>query len=83
MEVGDTYAFFSMGNDNFYGRYGLPQDSAKAVKMWHKAGKFGYANIGLAYANGNGVERDNKMARHYDELAAMGGNVTARHIFMS
>ena len=36
-------------------------------------------NIGCAYDNGDGVERDTKKANHYFELAAMGGYVTARH----
>ena len=47
MEVGDTYAFALMGNYYSRGYYGLPQNSAKAVKMLHKAG-IGYNNIGLA-----------------------------------
>ena len=79
MDVGDTYAFYSMGSYYFYGQYGLPQDSAKAIEFWHKSGKFGYNNLGNAYYNGWGVERDKKMANHYHELAAMAGNVTARY----
>ena len=79
MEVGDTYAFVTMGCFHDRGIYGLPQDSAKAVEFWHKAGKFGYTNIGTAYYNGEGVERDHKMASHYFELAAMEGDSTARH----
>ena len=79
MEVGDDYAFFSMGNYYYAGECGLPQDSAKAIEFWRKAGKFGHNNIGLAYYSGEGVERDAKMATHYHELAAMEGNVTARH----
>ena len=79
MEVCDTYAFFSMGTDYYLGRHGLPQDSAKAADFWHKAGKFGYNNIGHSYSNGDGVERDEKMAKHYYELAAMEGDVVARH----
>ena len=78
MEVGDTYAFALMGNAYSRGRYGLPQDSAKAMEFRHKAGKFGYNDIGSAYYNGDGVERDKKMARHYLELAAMEGNAAAR-----
>ena len=58
MEVGDEYAFFLMGCHYYLGRHGLPQDSAKAMELWHKAGKHGYNNIGSAYDNGNGVERD-------------------------
>ena len=79
MEVGDEHAFFMMGCYYDRGEYGLPQDSAKALEFWHKAGKFGYAIIGNAYETGEGVERDAKMAKHYLELAAIGGNVTARH----
>ena len=79
MELGDAYAFFMMGNFHDRGDYGVPQDSAKAIEYWHKAGNFGYNNTGSAYYNGNGVERDKKMATHYYELSAMGGNVTARN----
>ena len=79
MEMGDAYAFGIMGNYYDRGKCGLPQDSAKAIEYWQKAGKLAYTNIGLAHDNGDGVERDAKMASHYDELAAMEGNVTARH----
>ena len=79
MEVGDTFAFHMMGGFHGKGAHGLPQDSAKAIEFWHKAGKFGYNNIGHAYNNGEGVERDEKMAKHYFELAAMEGNVAARY----
>ena len=79
MAVGDTYAFAMMGSYNFHGQYGVPRDSAKAIELWHKAGKFGYTNLGQAYYIGYGVEKDEKMASHYDELAAIGGNVYARH----
>ena len=38
-----------------------------------------YYNLGCAYENGMGVEIDKKKAKHYYELAAMNGNVIARH----
>ena len=79
MEIGDEHAFFLMGNHNFYGHNGLPQDRAKAIELWRKAGKFGYNNLGNAYYKGGGVERDEKMAKHFLELAAMEGIVAARH----
>jgi TPR repeat protein len=63
--MGDTYAFFMMGTYYSHGRYGLPQDITKALEFYQKAGKFGYTNLGTAYYEGNGVERDEKMARHY------------------
>ena len=79
MEVGDEYAFALMGNYYDRGECGLPQDSSKAVELWHKAGKFGYNDIGSAYGLGDGVERDEKMACYYHELAAMAGDSYARH----
>jgi hypothetical protein len=33
----------------------------------------------LAYYNGGGVERDEKEAKHYEELAAIGVHITSRH----
>ena len=62
-----------MGNYYDRGECGLPQDSSKALEFYHRAGKFGYNNIGNAYYSGDGVEMDKKMARHYVELAAMEG----------
>ena len=74
---------FCLGCDYADGDYGSPQDYEKALKLWHKAGELGnakaYHNIGLAYNNGYGVERDEKKADYYFELAAMGGNVIARY----
>ena len=56
MEIGDGHAFALMGNYFDRGKYGMPQDSAKAVEFWHKAGKYGYNNLGKAYYNCEGVE---------------------------
>ena len=78
VDVGDEYAFLMMGNAYSRGQYGLPHDSIKALESWRKAGKFGYNDIGNAYYNGEGVETDAKMARHYFELAAMEGDAIAR-----
>ena len=67
------------------GKYGLPQDYAKALELWHRAAELGYApsyySIGAAYycGDGVGVERNEKKAVHYFELAAMGGDVIARY----
>ena len=36
-------------------------------------------NIGVAYFNGEGVRRDERKAKHFWELAAIGGSVEARH----
>ena len=83
VEAGDVLAIFELGFCNEEGVYGLPRDRAKALELWHKAGELGntkaYYGIGSAYYNGEGVERDNKKADHYYELAAMGGHVIARY----
>ena len=82
MEVDDAEAIYSLGSCYYNGVYGFPQNHNKALELWHRAAELGHApshfNIGIAYLNGNGVERDKKKAVHY-ELAAMGGHVRARH----
>ena len=83
MEVDDAVAIYDMGCCYSGGSRGLPQDHAKALELWHRAGELGYAgayhNIGCAYDGGDGVEKDEKKADHYSELAAMGGVADARH----
>jgi len=83
VEAGNTKAMCNMGDLYHQGRYGLQQDYKKALECWHKAGELGnaesYSNIGCFYYTGKGVEIDKKKATHYFELAAMRGNVMARH----
>ena len=65
------------------GSTGMPQDSAKANELWLRAGELGcaaaYSNLGNSYDEGRGVEVDINKAKYYYELAAMNGNVSARH----
>jgi len=50
--------------------------------LWHRAAELGhagaYCSIGNTYYYGRGVEVDKKKARHYYEVAAIGGSVSAR-----
>ena len=82
-EAGDVRAMYIIGCGFSEGSLGLPQDYDKALELYHRAGELGiakaYYNIGNAYYNGRGVERDEKKANHYYELAAMGGIAIARH----
>ena len=82
VEIGDAKAIHNLGCHYSNGSYGLPQDRAKALELWHRAAELGsaksYCNIGLAYYEGDGVERDEGKANHYWELAAMGGDAVAR-----
>ena len=81
--AGDDNAMYILGCCYSEGAYGVQQDRTKSLELWHKAGELGnakaYNNIGYAYRNGVGVERDEKKADHYYELAAKGGVVKARH----
>ena len=83
VEMDDAEAIHKLGCCYDDGEYGMPQDSAKALELYHRAGELGcaksYNNIGYAYNHGRGVERDEKKAHHYYELAAIGGEPVARY----
>ena len=83
MEKGNAEAFYFLGGYYRSGIKGMPQNHAKANKLYLKAGELGHAaayfNLGCSYKNGDGVEIDEKKAKHYWELAAMNGFVKARH----
>jgi len=83
VDIDDPLAMFMTGCDYQEGEDGYPQDYTKALEHWHRAGELGctkaYTSIGYSYDNGRGVEIDKKKAEHFYELAAMGGNVNARH----
>ena len=76
IEAGDPIAIYTKGNYYREGKNGYPQDYTKALELYHRAAKLGYAdayiNIGYAYDNGRGIEVDKKKAKHYYELAAIG-----------
>ena len=82
-EGDDAIAMKNLGGLYERGWMGLPQDYEKAMELWLRAGELGcaesYRSVGNAYRTGEGVERDMKKAKHYYELAAMGGDVDARH----
>ena len=83
VEVNDAEGTHNMACSYDQGSYGLPQDYAKALELWHRAAKLGHAQsyygIGLAYQLGQGVERDIKKALYYFELGAIGGCLQARY----
>ena len=83
VETGDAVAINELGWYYKRGNYGLRQNHHKAMRLWLRAGELGnaraYCNIGFAYSNGEGVAMDAKKAQYYFELAAMGGDVQARH----
>ena len=83
VEAGDSIAIHNQGLYYREGINGYPQNYTKALKHWHRAAELGhtgaYCDIGVAYHNGQGVEVEKKKAMYYTELAAIAGNVNARH----
>ena len=83
MDKGNGEGYFLLAGYYARGLKGLPQDWNKTNELLLKAGELGcteaYCNLGNSYRNGDGVQVDKKKANHYFELAAMGGDITARH----
>ena len=83
LDAEDPFAIHKFGVIYRDGTDGFPQDHTKALELWHRAGELGYAqaynNIGVSYFEGRGVGVDKKKATHYYELAAMAGEIQARH----
>ena len=83
VEMGDANGIYNIGCFYYQGKYCMTQDRAKALELWHRVGELGsseaYNNIGYAYDHGEGVERDDEKAKHYYELAGIGGDVRARY----
>ena len=76
-------AFLNLATFYARGSLGMPQDQQKANELYLKGGQLGcsnaYLNLGNSYYFGQGAEVDKKKAKHYYELAAIGGNAEARH----
>ena len=83
MEKGNADAFYYFGGYHARGSRGVRQDQAKANEIWLRAGDLGcsgaYYQLGVLYHNGMGVEIDKMKAKYYWELAAISGDVDARH----
>ena len=87
MEANDAVAIFNTGCYYYCGTNkmnGYRVDHAKAFEFWHRSAELGYSegycNIGIAYDNGYGVEAEKEKAVYHYELAAVRGDVNARHI---
>ena len=81
-DADNAASIHQLGQYYHNGEMGLQQRCDKAMELWLRAGELGHASsydvIGDIYDSGEGVERDEKKAKHYWELAAMGGGVYAR-----
>jgi len=83
IEAGDVHAIFNRGNYYRQGMHGYPKDYTKALELYHQAAELGhaasYCSIGCYFDNGIGMKRNEEKAKYYTELAAIKGDVTARH----
>ena len=84
MESNNAEAYHLLAGAYDKGEMGLPQDRRKANELNLKAGELGcatgYYNLGNSYAGGHDyLDVDMKKAQYYWELAAMNGDVYARH----
>lgn len=83
MDKDNGEAFNHLAGYYASGKMGFPQDWTKANELHLKAGELGcavaYQNLGYSYVMGYGVEADEGKAKHYYELAAMCGDLKARH----
>ena len=81
MDKGNAEAFLLLAGYYDSGEKGLSQNYQKACELYLKAGELGcaaaYFNLGIANDQGRGVEVDKKKAKHYYELAAIGGSPQA------
>ena len=83
IDADNSHAFFVLAGYYAGGIKGMPQDMTKANELYLRAGELGcadaYCNLGHSYDNGRGTEMDKKKAKHFYELAAMSGDVSARY----
>ena len=82
VEENKVDAIYNCALRHLEGTKGFPKDITKAIDLLLKAAELGSANayydLGHLYDEGDEVNRDMKKARHYFELAAIGGCVSAR-----
>ena len=82
-EKDDPHAICQRGYCYQEGLYGFPKDYRKALEWYRRAGELDYAtaycHIGFIYEQSDKQGVDKEKVNHYYELAAMGGDVTARY----
>jgi tetratricopeptide (TPR) repeat protein len=79
----DAAAMHSLASIYWEGLLGMKKDMAKALNLFHLASKLNdraaHSCLGHVYSAGDGVEKYEKKARHYWELAAMAGCSKSRY----
>lgn len=84
MDCGDSDAFVMMGSVYYQGTKEVKRDFEKATELWHKAvdleSDLAHYYLGVAYANGQGVEKDEDKSLYHYRRAAISGVLVARYI---
>eukprot|EP00956_Cyclotella_meneghiniana_P022974 scaffold44066_cov23-Cyclotella_meneghiniana.AAC.1 len=79
----DPEAMVLLASYHRFGRNGLQLDQSKAFELFQRASELGCAaahcHLGFLYRLGNGAEVDKKKAVHHYQIAAIMGNIHARH----
>jgi TPR repeat protein len=83
VEANDAWAMVTLGGFYQYGSIGLRQDNVKALQLFHKSAKLGnhfaHFNLSVCYEKGDIIAKHTRKATYHRQLAAMAGNVYARH----
>jgi len=83
MDNNNGEAFNQLAGYYDEGIVGMPRDRLKASELYLKAGELGcaegYYNLAVFYKYGLGIAVNEEKARYYWELAAMMGDLDARH----
>jgi|UniRef100_A0A7S2UG81 TPR repeat protein len=84
VDLNDANAMCILGNHYKGGECGMPRDDRKAFNLYVRAAELGFAEacsrLSQFYRMGNNVVFEEEvMARKYLEMAAKGGDSTARH----
>jgi len=79
----DPTAILSLGQKYFLGDLGLQKDMQKSMELWTEAAELGSLEalycLGLAYMNGDLVQRDEAKAVKFYAKAAMQGHAQSRN----
>ena len=80
----DGEAFYMIGACYLAGKSPMKQDHKKAIELLNRAAELGseaaHHTLGVVYAQGRGVEKDEKKAMYHLRIAAIGGMLESRYI---
>ena len=86
MDCNESDAYVMLAMHHYQGTKDVKRDYGKAVELWKKAAELGPSDegdlahyyLGVMYANGHGVEKDEKKSMYHYRISSIGGNVNSR-----